>query len=103
MEHAKRILPRLFLDGEEAVLEEIDLLQAYWEEAVGPLIASHSNPVSIESRKLTVEVDGQPWMELVEAMRDQIADCLRAELPHVAVRAIALRPAAAEGQGQASR
>lgn len=95
MERAKRILPRLFQTqaGQPSLLDELDLVRAYWLETVGPLLAEQSEPVGIEAGRLIVDVKDAPYLELLSNMRAQVVRCLRAELEETSVRTIEFRGA----------
>ncbi len=90
MEQAKSILPRLLHHG-TPVFTNLELIQGYWQEAVGPLLAVRSAPVRLAGGWLAVDVEGLPWLELMTPMRSQIVECLRSELPDIVVRGIRFR------------
>ena len=91
MEQAKSILHRLFEGHDAAFPGELDLIQGYWAEAVGPLLASRSTPVRLVGASLVVEADGPAWQELLASVRKQVVECLRSELPRTPVRRIEIR------------
>ena len=104
MERAKSILPRLFLHQAAPALDDLALIQGYWEETVGGRLARHARPVALEAARLTVEADSLAWQEQVAAMREQIVTFLRLELPGTDVRAIRIRLAAeAASAGEQAR
>ena len=88
MEQAKSILPRLFQGTPDAVRWQLDLIRAYWLEAVGPLLASHSDPVRVRPPTLFVQVSDAAWLEEFEPMRGQIVSLLQQEMGSRAVTRI---------------
>ena len=80
MEQAKSILPRLFQGTPESASWDLDLIKAFWPEAVGPLLARHSVPVRVETPRLVVEVSDLDWRQEFEPMRGQIISLLQQEL-----------------------
>lgn len=93
MEQAKSILPRLFRQHQRA-FDELDLVQAYWPETVGPMLAERSRPVQLQPPKLLVEVLDPPWIELLRPMQGQILALLRKELPDCKIERIHFRVSA---------
>ena len=88
MEQAKRILASLLQQEQAAPFAELDLIRAYWLEAVGPLLAEKSHPVTLDPPRLLVEVLEPGWMTQFVPMKDQILHCLQQELPRTCVREI---------------
>ena len=88
MEQAKSILPRLFQGAPDTVRWQLDLIRAYWPEAVGPLLASHSEPVRIRPPTLFVQVSDATWLEEFGPMRGQIVSLLQQEMGSRAVTRI---------------
>ena len=80
MEQAKSILPRLFQGTPEAVRWQLDLIKAYWPEVVGPLLASHSDPVRVRPPTLFVQISDAAWLEEFGPMRRQIVSLLQHEM-----------------------
>ena len=85
MEQAKSILSRLLQNCPASLLQDLELIRAYWPEAVGPMLARHSNPVKFDAPTLMVEVADARWLEQIVPMRPQIAGFLKQELPKPAV------------------
>lgn len=88
MEQAKSILPRLFQGTPDTVRWQLDLIRAYWPEAVGPLLASHSDPVRVRPPTLFVQVSDAAWLEEFGPMRRQIVSLLQQEMGSRAVTRI---------------
>lgn len=97
MEQAKSILPRLFQGTPDTVRWQLDLIRAYWPEAVGPLLAGHSEPVRIQPPTLFVRVSDSAWLEEFRPMQRQIVALLQQEMGSRAVTQIQFQPAAAAG------
>ncbi|MDE0126940.1 MAG: DciA family protein [Bryobacterales bacterium] len=91
MEQAKSILPRLFRRSTFRVLGELDVVRGYWAETVGPRLAERSEPVRAARGRLVVEVDSEPYLDLLSRMADEVVCCLRSELPDTSVRSIEFR------------
>ena len=45
---------------------------AAWKEAVGPLIARNTRPISLVSGKLTVYASAHVWVNELRMLRDQV-------------------------------
>ena len=88
MEQAKSILPRLFQGTSETIPWNLDLVRAYWPEAVGPLLARHSEPVRIQPPTLFVQVADLAWLEEFKPMQRQIVLLLQQEMGSPAVNRI---------------
>lgn len=97
MEQAKSILPRLFQGTPDTVRWQLDLIRAFWPEAVGPLLASHSDPVRVRPPTLFVQVSDAAWLEEFRPMRRQIVSLLQKEMGSRAVTRIDFQLDAAEG------
>ncbi|MDE0263881.1 MAG: DUF721 domain-containing protein [Bryobacterales bacterium] len=96
MEQAKSILPRLFQGAPDTVRWQLDLIRAYWPEAVGPLLASHSDPVRVRPPTLFVQVSDAAWLEEFRPMRQQIVSLLQQEMGSRAVTRIEFQLEGAE-------
>ena len=101
MEQAKSIFPRLLRQHQRS-FDELDLVRAYWPEAVGPALAERSRPMRLQPPKLVVEVLDPPWIELLRPMRGQILALLREELPSSKIRRIDFRVPAQRRKGEGS-
>lgn len=97
MEQAKSILPRLFQGTPDTVRWQLDLIRAYWPEAVGPLLASHSEPVRVQPPTLFVQVSDLAWLEEFRPMQRQIVSLLQREMGSRAVTQVQFQPPAPEG------
>jgi hypothetical protein len=64
---------------------------AGWERAVGPGIARHAQPRSVQRGKLAVVVDSPAWMQQLSLLSPEIMEKLNRELGRVVVRAITLK------------
>lgn len=95
MEQAKSILPRLF--QHQRLLDDLDLVAAFWPETVGEKIAQRTRPVHLGPSGLVVEVLDPPWIELVRPMAKQILGILRQELPDLEIPRIQFRVVKGEG------
>ena len=92
MEQAKSILPRLFQGTPDTVRWQLDLIRAYWPEAVGPLLASHSEPVKVQPPTLFVQISDSAWLEEFRPMQRQIVSLLQQEMGSKAVTQIQFHP-----------
>lgn len=97
MEQAKSILPRLFQGTPDTVRWQLDLIRAYWPEAVGPLLASHSEPVRVRPPTLFVQVSDLAWLEEFRPMQRQIVSLLQQEMGSRAVTRVQFQLPASEG------
>lgn len=88
MEQAKSILSRVLQQAPAPFLDELDLIQGFWPEAVGPLLAKHSRLLELAAGKLVVEVPDRRWLEQFGPMRRQIMSFLEQELGKPGVREI---------------
>ena len=88
MEQAKSILSRVLQQAPAPFLDELDLIQGFWPEAVGPLLAKHSRLTELAAGKLVVEVPDRRWLEQFVPMRHQIMSFLEQELGKPDVREI---------------
>ena len=95
MEQAKSIVPRLF-QQEQRSRRALDLVRAYWPDAVGTLLSKHSIPVALEPPTLVVEARDQAWMELLLPMRAQVTALLKELLPKTGILEIEVRLAPPE-------
>ena len=53
-------------------------LSSIWPQLVGPSLASHSRPLTLQGRMLTVAVDGVEWIAALNYSRHQLLGRLRA-------------------------
>lgn len=88
MEQAKSILSRVLQQAPAPFLDELDLIQGFWPEAVGPLLAKHSRLLELAAGKLVVEVPDRRWLEQFVPMRRQIRSFLEQELGKPDIREI---------------
>jgi predicted nucleic acid-binding Zn ribbon protein len=65
-------------------------LFARWDEAVGPAVAAHVQPVRLEGTVLSVEVDDPAWatqIRLLEAqVRERLAEVIEVHVDRLDVR-----------------
>lgn len=97
MERAKNILPRVFQGAPDTVRWQLDLIRAYWPEAVGPLLASHSHPVRVQPPTLFVQVSDLAWLEEFRPMQRQLVSLLQREMGSEAVTQIQFLLSGPEG------
>jgi predicted nucleic acid-binding Zn ribbon protein len=62
-----------------------------WEEAVGPAIAQHAQPLWIKGGRLRVTVSDPIWLQELTFAERQIRDALNQRLGREAVRKIEFR------------
>ena len=103
MEQAKSILPRLFQGTPDTVRWQMDLIRAYWPEAVGPLLASHSDPIRVQRQTLFVQVSDSAWLEEFRPMQRQLVSLLQQEMGSQAVTQIQFLLPAPEGPRPVSK
>ena len=98
MEQAKSIVPRLFRQHQRP-FDELDAINAYWSETVGPMLAERARPIRVDPPTLMVEVIDPPWIEQLRPMQRQILALLREQLPGSAIERIEFQIPAAENEG----
>lgn len=54
---------------------------AYWFEAVGPVVAAHTRPISIQRQVLNVATSSAAWAQNLAFERRRILDKLNAQVP----------------------
>lgn len=97
MERAKNILSRVFQGAPDTVRWQLDLIRAYWPEAVGPLLASHSDPFSVQPPTLFVQVSDLAWLEEFRPMERQLVSLLQREMGSESVTRIQFLLSDSEG------
>lgn len=69
----KELLEKMMSSAGFAPRMEFARLHASWSEAVGEVIASHSEPVSLERGVLTVRADSAVWASELKLLGGQVA------------------------------
>lgn len=69
----RELLERFMSSAGMAPRMEFARLAASWPEAVGDLIAAHSEPISLERGVLTVRADSAVWASELKLLGNQVA------------------------------
>ena len=64
---------------------------AGWADAVGPAVAAHARPVSLDDGLLVVEVDDSAWATQLRYLEHQVLEQLRVRVGPDVVRRISVR------------
>ena len=66
-------------------------VQAVWESAVGPLIASEARPTAERNGTLTITCDAAVWAQELDLMASELVEKLNAALGEDAIRELRCR------------
>ncbi len=66
-------------------------VQAVWESAVGPLIASEARPTAERNGTLTITCDAAVWAQELDLMASELVEKLNASLAEDAIRELRCR------------
>jgi predicted nucleic acid-binding Zn ribbon protein len=64
---------------------------AGWEEAVGPSIAAHARPVTLDGDRLVVEVDDPGWATQLRYLESGVLERLREAAGGTVIRSVEVR------------
>lgn len=62
-----------------------------WDEVVGPVIARHVRPLSLDKNVLTLKADSSVWRQQISFMKDQIIAKIAEEYSQHKVRDLRIR------------
>ena len=80
------VLKDVLDDLEESQNEDTLIVRDAWPQLVGQQIASHSMPVSLEHRVLSVNVDHPGWMPELKRMERILLQKLQSKYPDLRIR-----------------
>jgi predicted nucleic acid-binding Zn ribbon protein len=64
---------------------------AGWEEVVGPAVAAHARPVTLDGDRLVVEVDDPAWATQLRYLESGVLERLREAAGGAAIRSVDVR------------
>jgi hypothetical protein len=62
-----------------------------WEPAVGAVIASHAQPLSLRGKKLLVQVDSPVWMQQLSMLKPELIEKVNGRMGEIMIKDITLK------------
>jgi predicted nucleic acid-binding Zn ribbon protein len=77
-------------------------LRAHWADVVGAQVAARSEPIKLESGRLTIRVEGGAWAAELALLGQSLAETVAAFVGHDLVREVAVVAGSPNRSGSSS-